>query len=107
MTEENKTPSVKAQQSASGPASKDKDAIYQNGKIAGRVVDSEVDTEAKEVRFAEIYESDWLLLPEECEYLHYRIIIQKVMEATKVSADARQRGRILRGCVADIVGYLD
>jgi hypothetical protein len=88
-------------------SSRSLDAIYQNGKVAGRVVDAEVDAEAREVRFGEIYQSDGLLLPEECEYLQYRIQIQSVRDATKLSTDSPHKGRILRACVADIVGYLD
>jgi hypothetical protein len=92
-------------QPTSKSAGREPDAIYQAGKVVGRVIDPEIDPEAKEIHFGEIYESDWLLLPEECEYLQYRIVIQNVRDATKVSADSRQRGRILRGCIADIVGY--
>ncbi|MCL5005001.1 MAG: hypothetical protein M1404_00585 [Acidobacteria bacterium] len=81
------------------------DAIYQNGKLVGRVVDSEVDREVNEIRFGEIYESDHLLIPDECEFQNYRIIIQRIVYASKIDKQSERKGRILRGCVAGILGY--
>jgi len=85
--------------------SREQDAIYQNGKLVGRVVEPEVDLEAKEVRFGEIYDSDHLLIPEECEFQKYRIIIQRIVYASRVDKHPDRQGRVLRGCVADILGY--
>jgi hypothetical protein len=84
---------------------REQDALYQNGKLVGRVVESEVDLEAKEVRFGEIYDSDHLLIPEECEFQNYRIIIQRILYASRVDKHSHRQGRVLRGCVADILGY--
>jgi hypothetical protein len=84
---------------------REQDAIYQNGKIVARVAEPEVDLDSKEVRFGEIYDSDHLLIPEECEFQNYRIIIQRIVFATKIDTRAGRQGRVLRGCVADILGY--
>ncbi len=81
------------------------DALYQGDRLVARVVNVQVDLEAKEIRFEELYESDCLLLPEECEYQNYKIMVQRVGYATKVEAGAAPKGRVLRGAVADILGY--
>ena len=87
------------------PAAREQDAIYQKGKLVARVVEVEVDLEAKEIRFGEIYNSDHLMIPEECEFQNYRIIIQRIAYATKVDRGAEHKGRVLRDSVADILGY--
>jgi hypothetical protein len=81
------------------------DAIYQNDRPAGRTLDVQVDLGAKEIRFGEIYQSDYLLLPDECEYQKYRILVQKVAFAGKLDRSAAHKGRVLRGVVAEILGY--
>ncbi len=81
------------------------DAVYQETRLVARVIDPEVDLEAKQVRFGELFQSDTLLLPEECEFQKYRILVQKVADATKLDRNAPDKGRILRGVSADIVGY--
>lgn len=81
------------------------DAIYQYNQIVARVLAPEVDLEAKEIRFGEIYNSDSLLLPDESEYQNYKILIQRITFAAKVDAGALHKGRVLRGVVADILGY--
>ncbi|MFB3921788.1 MAG: hypothetical protein ACE145_08700 [Terriglobia bacterium] len=81
------------------------DGIYQENRLVARVVDPEIDTEAKEIRFAEVYDSDDLVLPDECEFQKYRILIQRVAYASKVNKEAPHKGRILRGVSADLLGY--
>ncbi len=81
------------------------DAVYQEDRLVARVIDPEVDLEAKQVRFGELFQSDMLLLPEECEFQKYRILVQKIADATKLDRNAPDKGRILRGVSADIVGY--
>jgi hypothetical protein len=78
-------------------------AIYQNGERVAMTLETEVDLEAKEIRFGELYETDLLLLPDECEYRKYRILIRKVAFATKVDKKAPHKGRVLRGVVAEIL----
>jgi hypothetical protein len=95
------------QSGAPGPLIREQDAIYQKGKPVGRVVDPEVDQEAKEIRFSEIRDSDHLLLPEECEFQKYRLMIHKIAFATKVDRRPGQRGRTLAGCVAEILGAIE
>jgi hypothetical protein len=82
-------------------------AVYQGERVVARVLNAEVDLKAKEVRFEELYESDYLLLPEECDYQSYKIMVQRVAYATKAPAGTAQRGRLLKGVVADILGYQD
>lgn len=80
-------------------------AIYQGNRIVARVLDPEVDLEAKEIRFGQVYRSDELLLPEECEFQKYRIMIQRVAFATKIDKTDPTRGRVLTGVTADLLGY--
>ena len=87
------------------PALREPDAIYQDGKLVGRVSNAEVDLDAKEIRFAEIYQSDLLLLPDECEYQKYKIMIQRITYATTAEPIATRKGRVLKGAIADILGY--
>ncbi len=87
------------------PAEREQDAIYQRDRVVARVLDPEVDPEAKQVRFAEIYQSDELLLPDECEFQDYRILIQRIAHATKVDRGALHKGRVLRTVTAEILGY--
>ena len=92
---------------AATAAGKDRepDAIYQTNRVVARVLEPEVDTEAKQIRFAEVYNSDELVLPDDCEYQKYRILIQRVAYASKVNKEEPHKGRILRGVTAEILGY--
>ncbi|MBZ5516549.1 MAG: hypothetical protein LAN62_17210 [Acidobacteriia bacterium] len=89
---------------AEAPPPREPDAIFQDGRLVARVIDAQVDLQARQVKFAEVYNSDELLLPEECEFQKYRIQIQHVADATKVSRTEPQKGRILRGVTADLLG---
>jgi hypothetical protein len=84
---------------------REQNALYQRDRIVARVAEAEVDMEAKELRLGEVYESDQLMIPEECEYQKYRVLIQRIGYATKVDKVSPHKGRILRGVVADILGY--
>lgn len=86
---------------------REQDAIYQNEKLVGRAVDPEVDLEGKQITFGEIVGSDHLMIPEECEFQKFRIMIQKIGFATKVDKRPGHSGRTLGECVADILGYLE
>ena len=74
-------------------------------RLVARVIDPEIDSEAKEIRFSEVHNSDDLLLPEECEFQMYRILIQRIAYASKVNKDEPHKGRILRGVVAELLGF--
>ena len=104
MSEETKsTASVSA---PAGQAAKyEEDAIYQNGKIVARVLGAEVRSNSSEIHFDEINDSELLLLPEECEYQKYRLIIQRIEYASRIDKSAPHKGRVLRGVVAEILGY--
>ncbi len=81
------------------------DAIYQNDQLVAKTLEAEVDPGAKDIRFGELYESDRLLLPDECEYQKYRILVQKISFASRLDRNAPHKGRVLRGVVAEILGY--
>ena len=87
----------------SGPM--EQDPIYQGNRLVARVLDAKVDLEAKEIRFGEVFNSDELMIPDECEYQRYRIQIQRIAYATKVDKAEAHKGRIMRGVTADILGY--
>ena len=91
--------------SSSEPQPREDDAVYQNGRVVARVADPQVDSEAKEIRFAELSNSDELLLPDECEFQKYTIMVQRIAHATKVDKAAPHKGRVLRDVVAEILGY--
>jgi hypothetical protein len=100
---------IKAPDSAAAPAGQkskyEEDAIYQGGKIVARAVGAEVRSSSSEIYFNEINESDLLMLPEECEYQKYRLIIQRIEYASRIDKSAPQKGRVLRGATAEIMGY--
>ena len=54
-----------------------------------RALEPEVDWDAKQIRFGEIYKSEELMLPEECEFRKYRIMIQRIVYASKIDGAAR------------------
>ena len=87
------------------PAARDDNAIYQNGRVVARVTDPKVDQEAKEIRFAELADSDELMLPDECEFQKYTIMVQRIGYAAKEDKGALHKGRVLRDVVAEILGY--
>lgn len=81
------------------------DAIYQNGQLVARAVEAELDLGGREVRFGELFESDRLVLPDECEYQKCIILIQKVAYASRSDRSAPHKGRVLRGVVAEILRH--
>lgn len=89
------------------PGERAEDAIYQGNppRQVARVLDPEVNWGAREIRFGEIYQSDDLVLADECEFQKYRIMIQRVGFASRVDLAAPDKGRVLRGVVAEILGY--
>jgi hypothetical protein len=54
---------------------------------------------------AEINSSDDLILPEEGEFQKYRLMIQRIEYASRLDKSAPEKGRVLRGVVAEILGY--
>lgn len=83
------------------------DAIYQKNRVVARVIGAQVDETAQQIRFEELYSSDDLLVPDECEYQKYRLMIRTIEFATKVEKGALHKGRVLRGLTADILGYVE
>lgn len=101
-------PEGAAAKSAEGQASaaqREADALYQNGRLVARAGKTEVDLETKEIRFDEIHNSEHLMIPEECEFRDYRILIQRIGYATKIQRGEEHKGRVLRGVVCDLLGY--
>lgn len=93
------------QQAEPQPAQREDSAIYQKDRLVARVVEPEIDSDAREIRFAELYNSDYLLLPDECEFRQHRILIRKIAYATNIDRQEMHKGRILRGVKAEILGY--
>ena len=83
-------------------ADRDPNGLYQKGALVARIREAEIDEAGKEVRFTEIYQSDDLLLPEECEFREFILVVRRVTYATRETTP--ERARILRGVVAEIVG---
>ena len=104
MSEETQTPG-----SPTAPAERavkyEEDAIYQDGKVVARVVEPEVHSNNREIHFTEINDSDLLMLPEECEFQKYRLIVKRIEYASRIDKNAPEKGRVLRGVVAEILGY--
>ena len=84
----------------------EEDAIYQGGKVVARVVGANIRQESREVWFAEINSSDNLILPEECEFHNYRLMIQRIEYASRIDRQTPEKGRILRGVIAEVLGIL-
>jgi len=80
------------------------DAIYQDGKIVARAVGAQVRRDGREISFAEINSSDNLILPEECEFRSYRLMIQRIGYASRLDKNAPDKGRVLREVTAEILG---
>lgn len=80
------------------------DAIYQHNRIVAQTEGGEVSTDGKSIFFHEIYRSENLLLPDECEFREYRIVIKKIGYATKVEGHSLEKGRILQSVSAEVVG---
>jgi hypothetical protein len=83
-------------------AEREADAIYQRGRLVARIKEPEIDEVGKEVRFTEIYQSDDLLLSDECEFREFIVVVRRVTYATREANP--ERSRILRGVVAEIIG---
>jgi len=81
------------------------DGIYQNDQLVGRVIGAQVDLASKEIRFKEIYNSDWLLLPNECHFDPYTIMVQRIGFASKIERGAEHKGRVLKDVVAVILRH--
>jgi hypothetical protein len=89
------------------PGGREKDALYQGGRLVARVAEVEIDLDAKEVRFGEVLNSEDLMIPDECDFREFRILIQRIAYATKIQRGEEHKGRVLRGVVCDLLGYLE
>ena len=81
------------------------DGIYQNDKLVARVRTPEVKEQDKQVHFAEVYDSDFLSLLDECEFGKYTLIVRTIDTATKVGANHEAAPRKLTDVTAEIVSY--
>lgn len=86
-------------------AGREQDAIYQNDRLVARVTAPQVDHDGKEICFEELYNSEHLVLADECEFQKYKIIVKRIEYASKVNKEEPLKGRILRGVAAAILGY--
>lgn len=83
----------------------EENAIYQGGQVVARVEAPEVHWDTREIHFTEISNGDDLILPEECEFQKYRLMIKRIEYASRIDKNAPEKGRVLRGAVAEILGY--
>lgn len=87
------------------------DAIYQfdrfgrEQRVVARVVNPEVNEAERKVHFEEVYNSDSLVLADECEFHRYRMVVRKIGYASKIDKAVPHRGRVLRGVTAELLGY--
>lgn len=81
------------------------DGIYQAGRMVARVSGVEVDLPAKRIHFVEVTNSEYLLLPDECEFGGHRLRVRKVGFASREEKGALHKGRVLRDVTAEILGY--
>ncbi|PYV35480.1 MAG: hypothetical protein DMG22_02220 [Acidobacteria bacterium] len=108
---DSKTPQVypqtheRSEPGKAGALAREPDGIYQKATLVARASGVDVDLVAKEVRIDEVYQSDALMIPEECEFQNYRIMVQRIAFASKIDKAAPDKGRVLRGVTADILGY--
>ncbi len=98
-------PTIRETAPAGPPLERQDDAIYQDNKLVARVVGAEINAEDREINFRELRNSDFLLLPDECQFQKYRIMIQRVEYASRGDKERPEDGRVLRGVVAEILGY--
>jgi hypothetical protein len=101
--ESNSAPDTPPSEKEAPAADRDPNGVYQKGKLVAYVKEPDIDEAGKEVRFAEIYKSDDLILSDECEFRKFILIVRRIAYASKEN-DA-SRSRTLRGVVAEIVGY--
>lgn len=94
-----------ADKSPAAANSNEQDAVYQGGRVVARVLDARVDAEAREIHFGEVYNSDDLLLPDDCEFREYRILIRHIDFAAKEERGVAHKGRVLRSVTAEVLGY--
>lgn len=94
-----------AQPDAPPKTAREPESLYQNGQVVARATGAAVDLEAGEIRFEELSNSDELMLPDECEFQKYTLIVQRIAHATKEDRGALHKGRVLRDVVAEILGY--
>jgi hypothetical protein len=104
VSEEIKSPGSESAANSAAVKHED-DAIYQEGRLVAKVVEPEIRNDAREIHFAEINQSDELVLPEECEFQKYRLMIQRIQYASRIDKSAPEKGRVLRGVVAEVLGY--
>jgi hypothetical protein len=104
---QNSAVSVLSNERAGHASQREASAIYQKGRVVARVENAQADLQNKVIKFDEIFNSDYLLLPDECEFQNYRLLVRQIEYATKVEKTAMHKGRILRGVTAEILGYLE
>lgn len=104
MNDQTKLPALETPQSGAAVKRED-DALYQESRLVARTLGAEIDMDAREVHFREVYNSDDLILPEECEFQKYRLMIQRIADASRIDKQFPEKGRVLKGVVAEILGY--
>lgn len=86
-----------------GATGREDDAIYQKDAVVGRAQGAEIEPEPGTIHFAEIHNSDTLLLPDECEFRGRKIVIKKIGYSTYIDRQSHDKGRVLQDVVAKIL----
>jgi hypothetical protein len=96
---------LSAEEIKKSSSDREPNAIYQNSRLVAHVTEAGTDNQDKQIIFTEIHNSDDLVLADECEFQKYRIIVKRIEYASKVNKEEPQKGRILRGVTAEVLGY--
>jgi hypothetical protein len=83
---------------------REKDALYQNGKIVARIIDATVRESKAEVFFEEIYKSNELSIDSEFEFQKYRLRLRSAETLNMFNSSSPQKGRIITKAVCEIIG---
>jgi len=94
-----------AKDAASWLPSRDKDGIYQNGKLTARVKDEEYRENNGEVLFEQLEYSNDLDTSKEFEFQKYILKIKHINTSIGVLSSAPQKGRILQKVYCEIIGH--
>ena len=85
-------------------ATRERDGLYQGGRLVSKVTGPTVDEARSEIRFNEIYQSNELNLGAEFEFQKWRLKFRAAESIVMISASAPQKGRIIEKVVCQITG---
>lgn len=81
---------------------RENDAIYQNGRIVGRIMGDAVNDDI--ISFSEIYQCNEFDFNSEFEFRKWRLRLDRIDEMIMNDSSASHKGKIMRGISCKIVG---